>query len=229
MTLALATVDGAAVTQKALTFPDQAKALRIADDASYQAACEFLKAVKALRTEIAETFGPHITRAHEAHKALLKEKADAEAPLADAERIAKAALVAYDQAQERLRREEQARQQAELQRQEEERRLLEAVALEAAGESDTANALIDEPIHVPTVAVAPATPKVSGISYRETWSANVTSLHALVKFVAANPSHVGLLSANMPALNAQARSLKAQLQLPGVEAICTRDVAAGRR
>lgn len=229
MTLALAAVDGATVTEKALTFPERARAICITDDGTYQAACEFLKGIKALRTEIAETFGPHITRAHEAHKALLKEKADAEAPLADAERIAKAALVIYDQEQERIRREEQARQQAELRRQETERRLAEAVALEAVGETETADALIEEPIHVPTVAVAPSTPKVSGISYRETWSANVTSLHKLVKFVAENPSHVGLLSANMPALNAQARSLKAQMQLPGVEAIATRDVAAGRR
>lgn len=228
MTLALV-VDSGAVVEKALTFPDRAKALRITDAQTYEAACDFLKGIKALRMEIAETFDPHVKRAHEAHRALLKEKADAEAPLAEAERIAKSALVVYDQEQERIRRIEQQRQQAELRRQEEERRLAEAVALEDAGEQAEAEALIEEPIAVPTVAVAPSTPKVSGISYRETWGASVTNLHQLVKFVAANPSHVGLLAANMPALNAQARSLKAQMQIPGVEAVCTRDVAAGRR
>lgn len=222
-------VDSGAVVAKALTFPDQARALCISDAATYQGACEFLKGVKALRDEIAETFDPHIKRAHEAHKALLREKSEAEAPLADAERIAKSALVAYDREQERIRRDEAARQQAELRRQEEERRLAEAVALEEAGEVEIANAILNEPVRVPTVAVAPSTPKVSGISYRETWSASVTNLHALVTFVAANPSHVGLLSANMPALNAQARSLKGQMQIPGVEAVCTRDVAAGKR
>lgn len=228
MTLSLV-VDSGSVIERALTFPDQARAIRIADDASYQAACDFLKGVKALRTEIAETFEPHIKRAHEAHKALLKEKADAEAPLADAERITKAALVTYDQQQEHLRREEQARLQAELRRQEEERRLAEAVELEAAGESAEAEALIDAPIQVPTVAVAPSTPKVTGIAYRETWSANVTDLPALVKYVATHPQFAGFLLANMPALNGQARSLKGQMQIPGVEAVCTRDVAAGRR
>lgn len=222
-------VDGGAVVEKALAFPDQARALRIADAATYQAACDFLKGIKALRTEIAETFEPHIKRAHEAHKALLKEKADAEAPLAEAERIAKSALVVYDQEQERIRREEERRLQAEMRRQEEERRLAEAVALEDAGESAEAEALIEEPVFVPTVAVAPSTPKVAGISYRETWSAKVTDLAKLVKWVAANPQFAGLLSANMPALNGQARSLKAQMQIPGVEAVCTRDVAAGRR
>lgn len=228
MTLALI-VDSGAVVEKALAYPDQARAMRITDALSYQGACDFLKGIKALRTEIGETFQPHITRAHEAHKALLKEKNDAEAPLAEAERIAKAALVVYDQAQERIRREEQARLQAELRRQEEDRRLAEAVALESAGEQAEAEALIAEPVDVPVVAVAPTTPKVSGISYRETWSAEVTDLAALVAYVAKHPQFAALLSANMPALNAQARSLKGQMQIPGVKAVCTRDVAAGRR
>ncbi len=222
-------VESGAVVERALAFPDQARALRIADARTYEGACEFLKVVKALRTEIAETFEPHIKRAHESHKALLKEKQDAEAPLAEAERIAKSALVTYDQQQEHVRREEQRRLQAELRRQEEDRRLSEAVAAEEAGDTQAADELIEEPVFVPTVAVAPSTPKVSGISYRETWSANVVSLPQLVKFVAANPQFAGLLSANLPALNAQARSLKAQMQIPGVEAVCTRDVAAGRR
>lgn len=222
-------VDSSAITEKALTFPDQARALRIADAESYQGACDFLKGVKALRTEIAETFEPHIKRAHEAHKALLKEKADAEAPLAEAERVAKSVLVVYDQAQERIRRDEAARLQAEARRQEEERRLADAVALEAAGDQAEAEALIEAPIDVPVVAVASFTPNVAGISYREMWSANVTSLAALIKYVAAHPQFSALLLANMPALNAQARSLKGQMQIPGVDAVCTRDVAAGRR
>lgn len=228
MTLALI-VDSGAVVERALTFPDQARAIRIADAVSYAQACEFLKGIKALRSEIADTFQPHITRAHESHKALLKEKADAEAPLAEAERIAKSALVTYDQQQEQARRAEEARVRAELQRQETERRLAEAVALEDAGELAEAEALIDEPITVPVVAVAPTMPKVSGITYRETWSAEVTDLAALVAYVATRPEFAGLLSANMPALNAQARSLKASLRMPGVKAVCTRDVAAGRR
>lgn len=228
MTLALV-VDSEAVVEKALAVPDQARALRISDSGSYALACDFLKNVKALRTEIADTFEPHIKRAHEAHKALLKEKNDAEAPLAEAERIVKAALVVYDQEQERIRRAEAARLQEELRQQETERRLAEAVELEAAGETAEADALIAEPITVPVVAVAPTTPKVSGITYRETWAANVTDLAALVKYVASNPQCAPFLSANMPALNAQARSLKGALRIPGVEAVCTRDVAAGRR
>lgn len=228
MTLSLV-VDNPKAVALALTYPDRARALCIEDATSYAAACEFLKAIKALRTEIADTFGPHITRAHEAHRALLKEKADAEAPLVEAERIAKAQLVEWDQAQERERRAEQARIQEALRRQDEEQRLNDAIALEAAGETAEAEALIEMPIAPVAVAVAPTTPKVSGIAYRETWSAKVTDLSALARYVAANPQFANLLSANMPALNAQARSLKGALSIPGVEAVCTRDVAAARR
>lgn len=228
MSLALV-VDGSVVAEKALAFPDRARALRIADAASYAGACEFLKGIKALRAEIADTFEPHIKRAHESHRALLKEKADAEAPLAEAERIAKSALVTYEGEQARVQRAEAARLQAELRRQEEDRRLAEAVELEAAGDSAEAEALIAAPVDVPVVAVAPTTPKVAGIAYRETWGAEVENLAALVKYVAANPQFAGFLTPNMPALNGQARSLKGQMQIPGVKAVCTRDVAAGRR
>lgn len=229
MTVVAQRVDGGSVAERALTYPDRARAIRIVDPVGYQAACDFLLGVKALRTEIADTFQPHITRAHEAHKALLKEKSDAEAPLIEAERIAKSALVTFDQEQERIRIAEAARLQAEARRQEEERRINEAVALEAAGDSIEADALFETPVFVPTIAVAPSTPKVSGIAYRETWSAKVTDLGKLVAFVASNPHFAGVLLPNMPALNGQARSLKSQMRIPGVEAICVRDVAAGRK
>ena len=229
-------VDELQVTERALAFPDQARALRIVDAASYERACEFLKAIKALRTEIADTFDPHIRRAYEAHRALCKEKNGAEAPLATAERITKDALNVWDQEQERRRQAEAKRLQEQLRQDEEERRLLEAIELEEAAKAtgDTslameAEVLLETPITVPTVAVAPATPKVSGIAYRETWSAKVVNLHDLVKFVAANPQFIGLLQPNATSLNAQARSLKASMRLPGVEAVCVRDVAAGRR
>ncbi len=220
---------GSQVTQRALTMPEQARALRIADAVTYQHACDFLKAIKALRAEITDTFDDHIRRAFEAHRALCAEKREAEAPLTEAERIVKAALVVWDDEQERIRKAEQARLEAEARQQEEARRLEEAQLLADCGEAAMADALLDEPIQTPAIAIAPTTPKVSGIAYRETWSAEVVDLVALIKYCAANPAFAALLLPAMPALNAQARSLKGQLRIPGVRAKCTRDVAAGRR
>jgi hypothetical protein len=217
------------VTERAGTMPEQARGLTITDSVTYARACEFLKAVKGLRQEIAETFDPHINRAFVAHRALCAEKKSAETPLADAERIVKDAMTAWDREQDQIRRAEQARLEAAARRHEEDARLMEAEAIAAAGDHEMADALLDAPLVVPTVAVAPLTPKVSGISFRETWSARLDNLLALVKFVAANPTHLGLLQANGPALNAQARSLKGQMRIPGVTPLCTRDVAASAR
>jgi hypothetical protein len=226
------------VTEQALTWPDRARGAAVVDAESYGRASELLKGIKALRQEIAETFDPHIKRAHEAHRALLKEKQDAEAPLTEAERIIKNALGAYHTEQERLRVLEQQRLEREAKQRADEEALARAAAMEIEGREFGDAALVEEARQVlddqlvapppPVASVARTTPAVAGIVHRTTWSARVVDLMALVKFVAANPSYIGLLQANQTALNAQARSLKAAMRLPGVQAVPTQDVAAGR-
>jgi len=173
-TMAPMNADG--VKSEALAWPDRARATAVTDGATYTAAAELLKGIKALRQKIGETFGPHIKRAFDAHRALCKEKQDAEAPLSEAETILKRALVAYDDAQERIRRAEEQRLREEARRQEEQRRLEEAAALELqASETEDellraeAEELFAAPIQAPAVVVAKSTPKVSGVSFREVW------------------------------------------------------------
>lgn len=230
--------DGEAVRQEALTWPDRARALRITDATSYERAAELLQDIKGLRGKIADTFDPHVTRAHQAHKALLKEKADAEAPLTDAERVIKSALVTYDTEQARIRREQERRIAEDLRRQEEQRRIEEAAAMEqeavATGDvalQEEAEALMATPVQASAVVLPTTTPKVQGIVFRETWAAQVHDLGALVAYVAAHPElrHLVMTTPNMVALNQMARSLKSTLRIPGVQAVATRDVAAGRR
>lgn len=233
MTPTLIVDNGKEVTAKALTWPEKAHALRVVDAETYDRAGELLKGIKALRDEIADTFDPHIKRAHEAHRALCREKQDAEAPLAEAERILKSGLSAYAQEQERIRREEERRLQEEARKREEQRRLEEAAALEreakATGDQaleQEAHALLARPVMTPPVTVASSTPKVAGITHRDAWSAKVTSLVALIKFVAAHPEHQNLLQPNQAALNQLARAMKANLKIDGVQAVNTPTVAA---
>jgi hypothetical protein len=224
------------VKAEALTWPERAKALKILDHDKYCDAAEMLKNIKALRVRIAETFDPHVKRAHDAHKALVKEKADAEAPLTEAERVLKTAIVAYDQEQERLRREEERRLQEIARKDEETRRLNEAAAMEAEGNRTEdpellyeANKLIETPAPTPVVTVARTTPKVSGVTMRETWSGRVTDKTRLIRFVAEHPEYANLIEPNMAAVNALARSLKGALKVDGVQAFATQSVAAGSR
>ena len=233
---AVALVIDPAPAAEALTWPEKAGGLAVTDSQTYTIAGEFLKGIKALRARIAETFDPHIARAFQAHRALVKEKADAEAPLQVAERLLKDRLVAYDQVQEQARIAEQRRLQERARQAEETRRLAEAAAMEAEAlaSGDTAlqaeaEALIAAPVETPAIIIEKSTPKVAGISYRVTYAAEVVGLPALVGYVAAHPEQVNLLLPNTVALNQMARAMKMALHIPGVKVVEKRDISAGNR
>lgn len=235
--LTLVVDNGAAVRDEAASWPARARELQVVDDAACIRASEMLKGIKALRQTIADTFDPHIKRAFDAHRALVREKQDAEAPLAEAEAILKRALVAYDDEQERLRRERERELQAQARRDEEARRLNEAAALELEAKATDdvsllyeAEELITAPIETPVVSVPKATPRVAGVTYRETWKAHPdVDVKALAAAVASGAAPVTLLMANLPALNQIARATKGTQPIPGVRFFAERGVAAGTR
>lgn len=121
-----------------------------------------------------------------------------------------------EEKRQRLQREAEAKQRQE----EEERRLQAATAAEAVGLSEEAvQTILTAPDTTPAPVAAPTFNRVKGLGHRENWCAEVFDLHALVKAVAKDKKLLPLLEANMPALNAQARSLKTAMQLPGVRAV----------
>ena len=111
----------------------------------------------------------------------------------------------------------------------EDQQLAEAAAAEAAGDREAAEAIAAAPTFVPPVIVAPAIPKVAGIARRETWSAKVTDLAALVRAVANGQAPLTALTPNMTVLNGLARSMQAQMRIPGVQAFPTSGIGAGAR
>lgn len=217
------------ITSEAMTWPQRASVITVLTEPTYRQAATMLQGIKALRTKIVETFGPHVKRAHEAHKALVGEQKAAEAPLLEAENTLKAKMVEYERAQEAIRLVEQRRLEALARAAAEERRLAEAVAAEEAGEADVADEILDEAPADIVVQVAPMTPKVDGISYRVTWAGELVDLAALVQHVSTHPEHIGLLAGNGPAINALARALKGALNVPGIRAVSKRDIAASGR
>lgn len=96
-------------------------------------------------------------------------------------------------------------------------------AEQAAAEVASARAVASI-VMAPTV--APVVPKTKGIATVEKWKARVTDKSLLIAFVAANPQYGELLTVNDSALNAQARSLKGNLQIPGVEAYPEQSLSA---
>ena len=254
--------DVAVVTQELETqvaeIAQKVTLIAITDQRSLDAAVEDRAEIKRRLARIEEVMGPICDATHKAWKTATTKREALRGPLVEADKAYSRAMGAYEQEQERLRREaaerdrrererleaeERARvaaEQARLLKEEEDRRLAEAGAAEARGDTETAARIIEAPIAPPVVAarpvfvpVAPAPPRpvAAGVSFRDNWSAEVDDLAALVRAIAGEcptcrctSPHVGsqpitLVAATMPALNQMARALKEAFNVPGVRAV----------
>jgi len=205
------------VEEKALSIVDQAAAVKVVDPASYMAAGELFKAIVEMMKEVDSTFDPIIEAAHRSHKAALAQKKKYFDPLDKAKRGVKSLMAAYDQEQERKRREEEARLREIARKQEEERKLAEALAAEAEMkrrgadkaeiEQETA-AIMEEETYIPPPVVPKATPKVEGVSFRTAWKFRVLDVSALPRTY---------MTPDMVKIGGVVRSMKADTNIPGIE------------
>jgi hypothetical protein len=192
-------------------------------------AAEHLLAIKELQAEANASFDPIIQAAHQTHKEALAQKKRICDPLLGAEELLKCGMKNFLRLQEKLRREEEERQRAEAERYAAEQREREIEAAEAAGASvEEIEVLAEAPLERRPVVVAPQVRPVSGISMREAWKAEVTDLPALIKYVASRPEFANLLTPNMPAINALARSMRSAMTVPGIKVWNESNIAARR-
>jgi hypothetical protein len=211
------------LTNEVMTWAERAKSIIVNSPETYTAAGQMLVAVKGIIKQVDETFDLPIKRAHESHKEVIAARDKHRVPLLEFEKAAKQKMASYHEEQERIRRAEQLRIEAELRKQEEEARLAEAIVLEDMGEPDEAEAVLAAPSTQAVVQVASAAPKVAGISYTDHWSAEVDSLYKFVMWAVREQNAVGLINAyllpNMPAFNKSAGALKSLMSMPGVRAV----------
>jgi len=210
-------IETKALDNKALTSLDYAKSLQITNDAICQEAIDYEHGLSALIKEIEATFGPHKDAAHKTWKGLVAEEKRHVDPVEEAKRLIKGKRITYDTEQTRIRKEAEAKLQAEARRLAEEATLRDAIAAEAEGRLEEAEAILDEPVSVPTVTIAKTTPSagVSG-AIREIWSARVVNKMDVIKAVLAGQASPELIDINMTVANGLARSLKLSLNVPGL-------------
>lgn len=203
----------------------EARVYKIVSQDQYSGAGERLKGIMSLKKKVNETFDPIISKAHAAHKEAVLQKKNHEGPLIEAEGLYKRAMLGFQQEQERIRRETQAKLEEEARK---EREKLEARAAKAEekGKSEKAEELRTQAATVPTPVVQIETPRVSGVSTRETYKAEVTDLMLLVKAVAAGTVPLGAIEASTTFLNGQARLQKTALQYPGVKVVVEQGISS---
>jgi len=228
------------IKAKAITFPDQAKAIVVRDQKSLGLANQFFLNIRALRKEIASYFDPIIEAAKEAKRKAdhtraeaVSQKERAEAPLVVAEAYLNEQITDYKWEQDRIRAEEEEKNrleaikiEAERRQKEEDDRLAQAAELEAVGATEEAEALVNEAIEekekpLEVYVPPPATPKVelNGMTMVTNWHAEVVSLKELCLAVGQGKCPLAYVEANMPTLNTLAVRLKKEMNIPGVKAV----------
>jgi len=165
---------------KALSLPAQAKAIKIVDQASYNAAARMKLGLVDLEKQIVDHHAPIKSAAHKAHLAACAAEKKLLDPTREALAIVNRSLAVWEREQEQIRLEEQRRKDAEVAeanrrarqeaeaaerrvreeaqkiKEEEEAVLRAALEAEAAGAPPEAvNAIINTPIPEPVIAPAP--------------------------------------------------------------------------
>ena len=219
-TFDLIEIPPAELEQGILSLADRALALKVTDNVTYGQAAEMLLGYKDLEKNIKTYFAPLKEAAHKAHKAITSRESDELAKLKPIETYLKGEIGVYQAGQERIRREEEARLRAEMEKAEEERMIAEALMSEKEGDKEAAEAILSEPVYIPPPVVPISTPKVAGIATREVWKWEISSESAIPR---------QYLQVNETAINGVVRSLKGACQIPGIKVYSIKEVAAGRR
>ena len=194
-----------------------ARAMVVDCPEAFEQGNKFLGFLRECEREAKATFDPVIKAAKEAKDRHYK-------PVLEAYDIAKGKLSAYAEVLEvkRLELEREANDKAR--KEAEDRRIEEAAQAEAQGRSAEARHLISTPVAVAPV-IVPREVKVDGRIFRKTYGAEVFDLQALVLAVAESiKSKDGkypliFLEPNASSLNAEARSRKEELSIPGVRLV----------
>ena len=223
MSEAVTAIDTREVETEIAPVVQRADALIVRNVDEHRTALGMLGAVMVAERKVKQFFAPMLEAAQEGKRkaeatrqAIVLRQDEVLAPiLAARETITERAgafeleeKAAAEKIQEQLRREAQAKQDAQ--------RELDAAM---ADTEEAAEDALTEPLAPPPVPVVrPEVAKVAGVSGRTTWSAKVTDKAAFLAW-AAKPENNFYAEANVVALNSRARAEKKALSIPGVEAV----------
>lgn len=187
----------------------ESQALVVIDSHSYGLAADRLKGLKSLSKKVNDWFQPLVDSAFRAHKQLTTRRGETLKPIeAECARLTRE-MGTWKAEQDRLAREEAARLARAQQALEQRVQLEVAAALEAQGLSAEAESVVEQAISMPApvVPVAPSTPAVQGISYRETWKHQIVDAALIPR---------EWLIPDEQAIAAFVRSTKGAKQIPGI-------------
>lgn len=173
-------------------------------------AMEFLRRIKSQKAAIVNFFSEPKQKAHDAWKSIVSREKFFTNRIDRAEQIIKKEITLFDDEQERIRRERQAKLQAEADekaRKERERLEKRAAGLKTLEKKEEALRAAEEVV-APVVHVEPEIEKTEGEARQTVWKARIVDVDKIPR---------EYMIPNEKAINAVARSTKGQIAIPGVE------------
>ncbi len=229
------------IDKRSLTLADQAKQIAVVDQQTYDSACDSLKTLKQLSDEIITHHADAKRKAHEAHKAVCDAEKKMLQPVQAAIAIVGASVARWEAEQRRIQQELEQRQREALALAAAEE--IEAAAVEAESQNaslDEVRAIIEQPVIVPRVNVAPTYERSNGISTAERFTSECYDVRSLCAAISAGKQPVELILKfdevkgrrgiyTSPALNRLATALKKSFNIPGCRAVPVHSVRIGGR
>ena len=211
-----------------------AKAVVIKSEADFLAVDERVKLVKRLSKDNDTIFDPTIKGYYEPYVFWRDIKGAIKKRLEQVESACKKAMVAWNDEQERIRKEKEdqaARDAAAKTDKKVDALNTKADTAEAAGDTAKAEELRDKAssVFVAPKAVESTVPKIGGTVFKDNWVGEVKDLSALVKAVAEGRAPANLIMANEPAINKQAKATKDTFKIDGIRFWNDRTVAVSTK
>jgi hypothetical protein len=189
----------------------QANQITVVDAEEYEFACSFLSMISKRKRQVGETFDPIVQKAHAAWKEAIAQREKFLKPLDQAEMDVKRKVTVWRMEEDRKRRLEEERLSEIARKEREEAAIAEAAALEANGEKELADMVMQEAAEAPApIVVAMSTvPWQEGIAKKTTWKFRIVN-EALIPREYLSPDEVKI--------GAIVRSQKNMTKIPGVQA-----------
>ena len=195
----------------------EAKAVTVTDAESCEKATQAGRVLQASGREVEEFYRPVKQQIDSLKKPVLADEAADFAAIDTEKKRLGAEITEFNRKQAAIRAEEErvAREAAEKQAREE--LLARAVELEASGDHEQAEAVLDEEVVTSVVIQNTAPPRAAGQVSKVAYSMEITNLAELVKAVAAGKAPVLAVVADEAWLNAKARLDKEAYSVPGTK------------
>jgi hypothetical protein len=198
---------------------EAAKRITVTDAASCEEATKAGRVLQASLKELDSFYTPIKREIDAIKKPVLANEAEDTAAINDQKIRLGAEITRFNHEQERIRREAERAAREAIERQAREEALARAVELEAEGDLQAAEALLDEPVTAPVIIQAAQPPKVSGQVAKVAYSMEVTDLKLLVKAVANGEAPLAAIQANESFLNGRARLDREAYAIPGTKLV----------